>query len=73
MTTNNLIQTTHWSHIVLAEVPQSGDTAVDLTVGNGKDTLFLWESVGPEGCDVGFDIQTEALEKASVLLVGEKI
>jgi len=32
-----------------------GDTAVDGTVGNGHDTLFLAECVGPTGRVVGFD------------------
>ena len=38
-----------------------GDTAVDATVGNGQDTLFLAECVGPTGRVVGFDIQPAAL------------
>ena len=38
-----------------------GDTAVDATVGNGHDTLFLAECVGPTGRVVGFDIQPSAL------------
>jgi tRNA A58 N-methylase Trm61 len=41
---------------------------VDLTVGNGKDTLFLWNAVGPHGCVIGFDIQMEALENAEALV-----
>jgi predicted methyltransferase len=38
-----------------------GDTAIDATVGNGHDTLFLAECVGPTGHVVGFDIQPSAL------------
>jgi glycine/D-amino acid oxidase-like deaminating enzyme len=38
-----------------------GDTAVDLTVGNGGDTLWLAEAVGASGLVIGFDIQEEAL------------
>ena len=41
-----------------------GDTAVDATVGNGHDTLFLAECVGPTGRVVGFDIQPSALTVA---------
>lgn len=39
---------------------QPGDTAIDATVGNGHDTLFLAECVGPSGRVVGFDIQPSA-------------
>ncbi len=42
-----------------------GDTAVDATVGNGHDTLFLAECVGPRGRVVGFDIQPSALAETT--------
>ena len=42
-----------------------GDTAVDATVGNGHDTLFLAECVGPTGRVVGFDIQPAALTETT--------
>lgn len=45
-----------------------GDTAVDATVGNGRDTEALCRIVGPSGKVYGFDIQTEALERARSLL-----
>ncbi len=38
-----------------------GDNAVDATVGNGNDTLFLAETVGGTGRVMGFDIQPNAL------------
>ena len=38
-----------------------GDTAVDFTMGNGNDTLFLSKTVGEEGRVYAFDIQEEAL------------
>jgi len=53
------------SHTMLAEVLFPGDLAVDLTVGNGKDTIFLHKTVGRHGCVVGFDIQEKALQKAA--------
>ncbi|MCL6610998.1 MAG: class I SAM-dependent methyltransferase [Peptococcaceae bacterium] len=37
--------------------------AVDATAGNGHDTLFLAENVGPGGHVYALDIQEEALEK----------
>ncbi len=38
-----------------------GDVAVDFTMGNGNDTLFLSNTVGKEGRVYAFDIQEEAL------------
>ena len=40
---------------------REGDTAVDFTMGNGNDTLFLSETVGEAGKVYAFDIQEEAL------------
>ncbi len=40
---------------------REGDTAVDYTMGNGNDTLFLSETVGENGKVYAFDIQEEAL------------
>jgi tRNA A58 N-methylase Trm61 len=40
---------------------QPGDIAVDATVGNGHDTVFLAKLAGPSGRIYGFDIQDEAL------------
>lgn len=40
---------------------QSGDIAVDATMGNGWDTLFLAERVGPTGRVLAFDVQEVAL------------
>ena len=39
----------------------AGDTAVDFTMGNGNDTLFLSETVGESGHVYAFDIQESAL------------
>lgn len=38
-----------------------GDIAVDATVGNGHDTIFLANLVGSTGRVYGFDIQDQAL------------
>lgn len=40
-----------------------GDTVVDATMGNGKDTLFLAELVGEGGHVYAFDVQPEAVER----------
>jgi predicted methyltransferase len=45
----------------LTEILQPGDLAVDLTAGNGSDTLFLAEAVGPKGRVLAFDVQEQAL------------
>jgi 16S rRNA C1402 N4-methylase RsmH len=39
-----------------------GDHAIDATVGNGHDTLFLSEQVGMAGKVFGFDIQQQAID-----------
>ena len=49
------------SQQLLNEVLQPGDLAVDLTAGNGSDTLSLAQTVGPTGTVLAFDIQVQAL------------
>ena len=48
----------------IAHVLHAGDIAIDATVGNGHDTLFLAHCVGPSGHVYGFDIQHSALANA---------
>jgi predicted methyltransferase len=47
---------------------REGDIAIDATVGNGHDTLFLVGCVGATGRVIGFDIQQAAIESARNLL-----
>lgn len=47
-----------------------GQRAVDATVGNGHDTRFLADRVGPEGRVDGFDIQPEAIARSGTRLAG---
>ena len=47
---------------------KKGGTAVDFTMGNGHDTLFLSEAVGKEGHVYAFDIQAQAIENTEKLL-----
>ncbi|SCY82767.1 tRNA (mnm(5)s(2)U34)-methyltransferase [Desulfoluna spongiiphila] len=42
-----------------------GDIAIDATVGAGYDASFLARSVGPTGHVYGFDVQKEALDRAT--------
>jgi ubiquinone/menaquinone biosynthesis C-methylase UbiE len=55
----------HYSHELLKEVINPGDTVVDATMGNGNDTLFLAELVGEDGYVHAFDVQEQALENTS--------
>lgn len=49
------------AHRIIREYLQCGDTAIDATVGNGRDTAFLAETVGATGQVYGLDIQAQAL------------
>jgi predicted methyltransferase len=45
-----------------------GDSAIDATVGNGHDTCFLADAVGPGGAVAGFDVQARALSNTAARL-----
>ena len=47
-------------HFIMEHL-REGDVAVDFTMGNGNDTLFLSKAVGETGRVYAFDIQEEAL------------
>ncbi|MGZ8225402.1 MAG: class I SAM-dependent methyltransferase [Methylococcaceae bacterium] len=49
------------AHQYLSEHLKPGAIAIDATVGNGHDTLFLVQQVGVTGKVYGFDIQAEAI------------
>ena len=55
----SLLNTAHNS---IKKVLHPGDIAIDATIGNGHDTLFLVEQVYPSGLVFGFDIQQIAIE-----------
>jgi len=57
------------SHKLVRQVVQPGDIVIDATVGNGHDTCFLAECVGPAGKVYGFDIQSLALTRTTERLV----
>ena len=50
---------------------KKGGVAVDFTMGNGHDTLWLSNAVGEEGKVYAFDIQPQALESSRGLLERE--
>ncbi|MBC6388238.1 methyltransferase domain-containing protein [Lactobacillus kunkeei] len=51
-----------YSHTLLSQLVQKGDTVIDATVGKGNDTEFLSELVGQKGKVYGFDVQEEAIK-----------
>lgn len=50
------------AHNLIMGILRPGDIAIDATVGNGHDTLFLAEQVTPPGHVYGFDIQQAAID-----------
>jgi len=54
----------HQAHAALSDILDEGAIAIDATVGNGHDTLFLAREVGVSGKVYGFDIQEQALDTA---------
>ncbi len=59
---------TQLAHEAVAKVLKPGDIAIDLTAGNGHDTLFLASCVGLTGHVYAFDIQASAIEATKKLL-----
>lgn len=50
------------AHKAIQTVLKPGDRAIDATIGNGHDTLFLARQVGTSGHVFGFDIQQRAID-----------
>ena len=57
-------------HFILEHLGE-GEVAVDFTMGNGNDTLFLSKTVGKEGRVYAFDIQEAALDSTRAFLESE--
>lgn len=51
-----------FSHQLLQETVNPGDTVIDATCGNGNDTVFLCSLTGDNGQVLAFDIQAQAIE-----------
>ncbi|MFE7065082.1 class I SAM-dependent methyltransferase [Sutcliffiella sp. NPDC057660] len=58
-----------YSKKILKLALAEGDIAVDCTIGNGHDTVFLADLVGQSGHVYGFDIQKEAIIATSELVL----
>lgn len=61
----------HQAHEYIRLVLKEGGIAIDATVGNGNDTLFLAKMVGDSGLVYGFDIQDQAIRVAKKRLEKE--
>ncbi|MCQ2414162.1 MAG: hypothetical protein MJ082_05150 [Clostridia bacterium] len=57
-------------HFILQHLG-AGEVAVDFTMGNGNDTLFLSKTVGENGKVYAFDIQEDALTSTRAHLEAE--
>ena len=56
------------ARLYLENYINKGSSAVDMTCGNGNDTLFLSELLGDKGYIYAFDIQAEAIKNTKALL-----
>lgn len=63
-----LVKILPFTRVLMDMAVKEGDIAVDATVGNGHDTLYLAERVGEKGHVFGFDIQQEAIASTSARL-----
>ena len=57
-----------WAAELIEPALYDGARAIDATLGNGHDALWLCQRVGPSGRVYGFDIQPEAVERARARL-----
>ena len=58
---------------MINQVVDPGDNVVDATVGNGHDTVYLAQLVGPHGRVYGFDIQQSAIDTTTAALKAERL
>ena len=59
---NDFRSARYWAQSLIGPALYDGACAIDATMGNGHDTLWLCEQVGPQGKVHAFDIQREAVE-----------
>jgi len=64
----SLTHVVSWGQRLLKDVLSPGDVAIDLTAGNGCDTLMLAQTVGPSGRVLAFDLQLQAIENSRLRL-----
>jgi len=66
-----LINFLQLAHFYVRKILSRGGVAIDATVGNGNDTLFLAKTVGEVGLVYGFDIQEQAIQVTKERLENE--
>ena len=52
----------HWARELITDALAGGGVAIDATMGNGHDTLWLCELAGENGRVYAFDVQAQAVE-----------
>ena len=58
----------HLAQETLSRAVYAGCHVIDATMGNGHDTLFLCNAVGPSGHVYAFDVQPQAVSSTETLL-----
>ncbi|WP_062047654.1 class I SAM-dependent methyltransferase [Bacillus sp. JCM 19034] len=69
----NVLGILPFARSLLENALQNGDFAVDCTIGNGHDTVFLAKLVGNTGHIYGFDIQEDAILQTQQRLEKEQL
>lgn len=59
---------TDFVHLLVSRIVKPGDFVVDATCGNGHDTFFLADLVGPTGRVLAMDVQEIAIEHTKALI-----
>ncbi|EOR23758.1 class I SAM-dependent methyltransferase [Cytobacillus oceanisediminis] len=62
-----------FAHQLLGKAVSNGEIAIDATMGNGHDTVFLATLVGDNGKVFSFDIQKDALHATKEKLTSQKL
>ena len=67
MGSSSRLTITTFVHQILREKVSRGSVVVDATMGNGKDTFFLYNLIGEEGWLYAFDIQHASIINTNML------
>ena len=68
-----LVPLTQIAHSIAENFLTASSFAIDATLGNGHDTLFLAQKISSPGRIHGFDIQSEAISATSDRLKGQEL
>lgn len=60
---NDFRSARYWAREMIEEAMYEGARAIDATMGNGHDTLWMCELAGESGHVYAFDVQPEAVER----------